>query len=417
MLTSASGIRRVGHGVLCALFLGALFLGSMAQAQAPAAPQAGPAPQPAAPPAAPDASKGSPPAGAVPAAGAAAARAEQAPAPGGTTVEKRLYRPPPPPADFSPPILHIEQPDFDWGNTLQGEVVKHSYIVMNKGGAPLSITQVKASCGCTTVAKPEKPIEPGKTDTITLEIDTKRLNGPVKKTADIVSNAGQTPVRVSMGGKVEAFFVVEPPAPRIEVVRGSAPQPTKVMLKRNSQATFKVKELKTESKIMKAALAEVTPGDLYEIAINADLGDDPRPYYYEQVDVKLDVNGKDFDVPIRVQVTVKNRIDVLPRSTVYFSRTEIKPLRDGKPDPISKTVEIKSLAGPEHVFKVTQVDKQTDSFETKLETVVEGKHYRLIVLLSKLPDVSTRTLREKIVVHTDDPSLKEIPINAIAALQ
>ena len=108
---------------------------------------------------------------------------------------------------------------------------------------------------------------------------------------------------------------------------------------------------------------------------------------------------------------------VLAVSFFDFSRTEIKPLRDGKTEPVSKTVEIKSLAGPEHVFKVTKVDKQTDSFETRLETVTEGKHYRLVVLLSKLPDVSTRTLREKIVIHTDDPSLKEIPINAIAALQ
>jgi hypothetical protein len=324
---------------------------------------------------------------------------------------------PPPPADFSPPVILIEQTEFNWGKVPQGETVKHTFTVMNKGGAPLTITQVKASCGCTTVAKPEKPIEAGKTDTITLEIDTKRFNGPVKKTADILSNAGPNPVRVTMEGAVEAFFAIDPPAPRIEVVRGANPPPTKVTLKRNSQTPFKVKDLKTESKILKPELVEVTPGDLYEINVGANLGDDPRPYYYEQVDLKLDVNGKDFDIPIRVQVTVKNKIDVQPRSTVYFSRTEIKPLRDGKTDPVSKTVDIKSLAGPEHVFKVTKVDKQTDSFDTKLETVTEGKHYRLVVLLSKLPDVSTRTLREKIVIHTDDPSLKEIPINAIAALQ
>jgi len=416
MVTLSFRIRSFGPGLVGLLFLGSSLI---AQAVAPGTPTTSAPGTPTAPiPTTPAPAPGTPtaqpgtPTTQSPATGAATRPAGSSP-----SAEKRLYRPPPPPADFSPPVLHIEEPAFNWGKTLQGEVVKHSFTVINKGGAPLTISQVKASCGCTTVAKPEKPIEPGKTDMITLEIDTKRFNGPVKKTADILSNAGATPLRVSMEGTVEAFFSVDPPAPRIEVVRGANPPPTKVTLKRSSQSSFKVKELKTESKILKTELVEVTPGDLYEINVGANLGDDPRPYYYEQVDVKLDVNGKDFDVPIRVQVTVKNKIDVLPRSTVYFSRTEIKPLRDGKTEPVSKTVEIKSLAGPEHVFKVTKVDKQTDSFETRLETVTEGKHYRLIVLLSKLPDVSTRTLREKIVIHTDDPSLKEIPINAIAALQ
>ena len=58
-------------------------------------------------------------------------------------------------------------------------------------------------------------------------------------------------------------------------------------------------------------------------------------------------------------------------------------------------------------------------FETKIETVKEGKQYRLQVLMSKFPaeDPKTKTLRQKLVLHTDDPTVKELTITVLAALQ
>jgi hypothetical protein len=342
------------------------------------------------------------------------------PAAGTASAERRVYRPLPPPDNFSPPILHVDQPDYDWGSTIQGEVVKHNFVLMNKGGSPLTVMQVKASCGCTTVAKPEKPIPPGQTGIVTLEIDTKKFpGGPVKKTADILSNAGSTPLRVSMGGKVDTVFVLEPPTPKIDVVRGIEPVPAKVTLRRNAQLAFTLKEVKTQSKVLQPAFEEIEAGNVYSIFLKPVLGPtDTRAYYYEQVDVKLDAAGKELDIPIRVQIAVKDRIDIQPRNSVYFSRTEVKPLRDGQVETVSKSVEIKSLGGPDHNFKITQVDAPKQGFEAKLETVAEGKHYRLLVVLPRTAaDDKTRTLREKIVLHTDDPTVKELTINTIAALQ
>jgi hypothetical protein len=222
-----------------------------------------------------------------------------------------------------------------------------------------------------------------------------------------------------MGGKVDAFFSTEPAAPRLEVVRGVPSEPTKVTLRKTSTIDFKFKELKTESKVLTAEYKEVEPGKTYEVVLSCTLGDDPRKYYYERVDAKLDVGGKDFDMPINVQVVVKDRIDVQPRSTVYFARNEVKPLKDGQATgPITKSVDIKSLGGPDHNFNITKVEGGTNGFETKVETVTAGKHYRLIVTLpQQITDTKTHTLRDKIVLHTDDPTLKELAINAIAALQ
>ncbi len=335
---------------------------------------------------------------------------------------KRTFRPQLPPTNFSPPVLHIEQPDFDWGVALQGEIMKHSFVIENKGGAPLTVTQVKPSCGCTTAAKPDKPIEPGQTGVVTLEIDTKKFSGTIKKTADISSNASTTPMKVSMGGKVDPFFTVEPTAPKIDIVRGAAnAEPVKITLKRSAKLPLKVKEVQTEQKVLSAVLKEVQAGEVYEIAVQANLGENQSKYLSEQIHVKLDTEGKEFDIPILVSVSVKDRIDVQPRTSVYFSRNETKQLKDSPGSaPIAKTLDIKSLAGPEHSFKITEVtfENQSPSFETKLETVTEGKAYRLTVSMSKLPaDSKSRTVRDTIVIKTDDPTVKDLKVTALAALQ
>jgi hypothetical protein len=284
-------------------------------------------------------------------------------------------------------------------------------------------------------SKPEKPIDPGQTGMVTLEIDTKRFTGPIKKTADITSNATQAPLRVTMGGTVDPFFTIEPNTPKIDLVRGSPLDPLKITLRRSAKTSFKIKDVKTESKVITASFSEVEPGDLYEVVVKADIKEDPRKYYYEQVDAKVDVSGKEFDIPIRVSITVKDRIDVQPRPSVYFSRNDTKQLKEAPGTPISKPLDIVSLiqapvppggalaeaapqTTPEHTFKITKIDSDASFFETKVETVKEGKHYRLQVIMSKFPeDTKTKTLRQKIVVHTDDATIKELTITALAALQ
>jgi len=394
----------------------------------PGAPAPAPAPAPAASGQAQGPAPGS--TGAAPAPGQQPAAIGKigAPAPSGQGAVqslppgKRTTRLQVPPTDFSPPVLVIDEADFTWGSAIQGELIRHSFKISNKGGAPLTITQVKPSCGCTTAAKPDKPIEAGQVGEVTLEIDTKKFSGTIKKTADISSNASPTPTKVSMSGKVDPFFTVEPPAPKIDIVRGVPVQPIKITLKKSSSMPLAVKEVKTEQKILSAQLAEVQAGELYEVMVNANIGDNQSKYLSEQVHVKVAANQKELEIPILVSISVKERIDVQPRTSVYFSRNETKGLSAQGAAPIVKTLEIKSLGAADHTFKVTSVTFENQAaapnFETKLDTVTEGKHYRLNVSMSKLPtDTKSRTIRDVIVLQTDDPTVKEIKITALAALQ
>jgi hypothetical protein len=57
----------------------------------------------------------------------------------------------------------------------------------NTGDAPLIITDVRSTCGCTVPSKPKEPIMPGKTGKI--DVKYNMHPGPIRKTITVESNA------------------------------------------------------------------------------------------------------------------------------------------------------------------------------------------------------------------------------------
>jgi hypothetical protein len=214
----------------------------------------------------------------------------------------------------------------------------------------------------------------------------------------------------------------------------------KLTLKRNQAAKvrFSVKEVRPDNPYVTAKTTEVTPGELYEIAICATVEGDKR-YLYEKVNVVLALDGgKTFDTDFSVSITVRDRIDIQPRTSVYFNRNETKPLGEPGAQPVTKTLDIVSLGGADHQFSITGVTSAPAAppptpagaqpapavpqapaphyFDAKVETVTPGKHYRLVVSMSGLPDEKLRTVRERFVIQTDDPTVKELSVTAMAAV-
>ncbi len=62
--------------------------------------------------------------------------------------------------------LRFDKMNHDFGKIKEDTDNKTVFRVTNTGKFPLTISDVKASCGCTTPSKPTKPIAPGKSDKI-----------------------------------------------------------------------------------------------------------------------------------------------------------------------------------------------------------------------------------------------------------
>ncbi len=333
---------------------------------------------------------------------------------------KRRYFLKPPPKNFTPPTSSVNEPVFDWGSVLQGEVVIHEFELKNTGGSPLKIERVKPACGCTTVDF-DKVIAKGASGKVTLKVDTKKFSGTVRKTAEIFTNASKISQRLTMTGKIELAVEIEPKLPRIQVVKGVPIKPITVSLKKAASHAFKLNKVSSKSDFAKVTMKTVKEGSLYELTVTPKLDEtDTRKYHYAEINANVTVKDKSFDLPVRVSITVKERIEASPPS-VYFSRRDTDKL--GKqPAPPSKQLTIKSL-DPSHSFKITKVEllnatlsKSGEHFTTKLEPVTEGKEYKLTVAYAKKAKAGTRRVIEKIRLSTDDPIRKEILINATASL-
>lgn len=90
---------------------------------------------------------------------------------------------------------------IDYGTIEKGSNGVRVFEFTNTGDAPLIISQVTSSCGCTIPKKPEGPILPGKTGQIEVKYDTNRVN-PIRKTVTVISNADTPTVALKIKGEV-----------------------------------------------------------------------------------------------------------------------------------------------------------------------------------------------------------------------
>lgn len=90
---------------------------------------------------------------------------------------------------------------IDYGEIAKGSDGLRIFEFTNIGNAPLIVSNVKSSCGCTVPSKPDGPVAPGESSTIEVKYDTKRI-GPIRKTVTVYSNADQPIVSLKIKGKV-----------------------------------------------------------------------------------------------------------------------------------------------------------------------------------------------------------------------
>ncbi len=97
--------------------------------------------------------------------------------------------------------IEFKSDTIDYGTIEKGADGVRVFEFTNTGNAPLIISKVSSTCGCTIPKKPEGPILPGETGKIEVKYDTKRVN-PIRKTITVISNAETPTVALKIKGLV-----------------------------------------------------------------------------------------------------------------------------------------------------------------------------------------------------------------------
>jgi hypothetical protein len=98
----------------------------------------------------------------------------------------------------------VGEASHDFGTIKEADgPVTHTFKIKNEGEAPLVVTKVAASCGCTTPEWTKEPIAPGKTGEIKVTYDPTGRPNPFNKTVSVYSNGKTGSSVLTIKGIVE----------------------------------------------------------------------------------------------------------------------------------------------------------------------------------------------------------------------
>lgn len=103
------------------------------------------------------------------------------------------------------PVITFNKTTHDFGkiNEADGRVTT-TFTFKNEGMVPLVLTNVRASCGCTTPKWTREPIEPGQSGEITVTYNPSGRPGRFQKTVTVTSNSAEPTTRLYIKGEVIA---------------------------------------------------------------------------------------------------------------------------------------------------------------------------------------------------------------------
>jgi hypothetical protein len=103
----------------------------------------------------------------------------------------------------SVPAIKFEKTDHDFGKILQGEQVSYTFKFKNVGDAPLIITSIEKTCGCTSPEYSNQPIKPGESGKITITYDSKGHKGFQNKRLVVKANTNPSETILRIKAQVE----------------------------------------------------------------------------------------------------------------------------------------------------------------------------------------------------------------------
>jgi len=104
--------------------------------------------------------------------------------------------------DADSPVMNFEFETHNFGEIQAGDEAEVDFTFVNTGKEKLYISNVKASCGCTTPFWSKEPVLPGEESKITARYNTKNKSGSFNKSITISSNASEATKRIFIKGNV-----------------------------------------------------------------------------------------------------------------------------------------------------------------------------------------------------------------------
>jgi hypothetical protein len=295
------------------------------------------------------------------------------------------------------PKIVIEPMEYDFGETIQGEVVKHTFVVKNLGDAPLEIT-ARPSCGCVTPYY-DKVIEPGKEGRIEAELRTAGFRGAQIKTIQVTSNDPDNPnLTLRLMTTIRVAIEVKPSEQIPIALKTDAPTVQEVEVVSNTDEPLEVQEVRVN---VPFARAETQKIDSKRTRIIITVSPDAPP---GRNTILVSARTNSTAMPqVNIALNYEKGIVVVPTTVFFGAITASTPL------PIERVV---TVSRADKGFQVKKFEVDDPNIEVRHEATEDGKQHRFI--LRYKGGWQAGTVRRNLLIETDDSQQPTLRVSLLA---
>lgn len=274
------------------------------------------------------------------------------------------------------PVAVVAEPIFDAGQVPVGEPIDVVFEIENRGDAPLSITEVRPTCGC-TVAEFDETIAAGETGEVHATVDTTSLAGPNAKAITVFTSDPENPrIQLTVQSDVKPFLTVAPGYARFTTfVREERDQTQSQLLSAPDFEGLEVVGVESPADFVEVSYrearaderAEDAAGKQWRIDVTLDKSAPIGPVA-DHVVVRTN-HPKQPTVEIPISGFVRPMVAVTPPSVDF-----------GQVDPSESQewgVLVRNFG--EQPLVIEGVSSSVPGLDVKIETLREGEQFRLIL--------------------------------------
>jgi hypothetical protein len=250
----------------------------------------------------------------------------------------------------------------DFGPVPRGGKVRHEFVLTNRLNEALTITDVRASCGCTSGRAKSNTVAPGQSAVIEAEMDTRNFVGPKATTlfVTLVSASGrQAEARLGVSSTILSDIVMNPGTIDFGTLsRGQTPNQV-LTIDRIGAPNWRVERMVSSSRVLNATLTETArKGSSVSYTLNVSLKPETPPGVVRDEIRLLSNDPETRTIPILVTALVRGELTAKPSLLALGNVTSAGETQGRFLVMGSKPFTIRSIEGTGDGFRVGPIDAQ-----------------------------------------------------------
>ncbi len=292
----------------------------------------------------------------------------------------------------------------DFGMVPRGVKVKHDFLLVNRLSEPITIVNLRPSCGCTSGRALSSTVAPGESTVIEAEMDTRNFVGPkatVLFVTLVTAGGREAEARLAVSSFILSDIVLNPGAIDFGTVRRGQPATQVLTIERINRPDWRFTRMVSATKSLSGQLVE-TGRNAGSVSYSLSLSVKPdAPVGLLRDEIRLISNDPETpSIPVMVSGVIRGDLTAAP-SVLSLGQVHSSAGAQGR-----------FVVRSSRPFAIRSIEGAGDGFMTSSPDGTRQSTH--VVTVAYKPDLGTTSgdIRRIFRVHTDLPDEPSLDLTA-----